>query len=164
MFDDLVWRLFFISMNNALLKIAEIQLAYRNTVKPSERIKINRPVDAYNVFLETWNMNTIELVEEFKILLLNRANKVLGLAEISSGGITCVTIDIRLVFAVALKAAATSLICCHNHPSGNLKAGREDSGITERLREAGRLLDISVDDHIIITRDGYYSFAEQGEL
>lgn len=151
-------------MDNPLLKITEIQLTYRNTVKPSERIKINRPADAYNIFLETWNLDTIELVEQFKIILLNRANKVLGLAEISSGGITCVTIDIRLVFAVALKAGATSFICCHNHPSGNLKVGREDRGLTERLKEAGRLLDISVDDHIIITNEGYYSFAENGEL
>lgn len=151
-------------MNEPLLKVTEIQLTYRNRIKPADRIKINRPADAYNVFLSNWNMHTIELVEQFKIILLNRANKVLGLAEISSGGITCVTIDIRLVFAVALKAGATSLICCHNHPSGNLKAGKEDRNLTERLREAGRLLDIPVDDHIIITMEGYYSFAENGEL
>jgi DNA repair protein RadC len=67
-------------------------------------------------------MDTIELVEQFEVILLNRANKVLGLAEISSGGITCVTIDIHLVFAVALKAGATSFICCHNNPSGNFES------------------------------------------
>ncbi len=145
---------------NPLLQVTEIELVYRNKVKASDRIKVANADAAYDVFMAHWNMDTIELVEEFKILLLNRNNKVLGLVNIGVGGINCVLVDVRIVMAACLKAAATSLICCHNHPSGNLTPSNHDKEFTKKLLQAGELLDIKLNDHIIITKEGYCSIED----
>jgi len=97
-------------------------------------------------------------------MLLNKACKVLGIVTISQGGICGTVVDLRLLFAIALKACATSIIVAHNHPSANLTPSNNDIAITERIRQAGRILDIELRDHFIITEEGYYSFAEEGKL
>lgn len=153
-----------VTMDIDYSKVTEVELIYRNTMRPSERLKITRPVNAYKLFHSTWDMDRIEFVEQFKVMLLNRSGRVLGISEISSGGMNCVCVDLRLVFATALKAAASSIICCHNHPSGSLAISSQDMMLTEKLRQAGKLLDIAVDDHIILTGEGYVSFAEEGML
>jgi len=106
-------------------------------------------------------------IEEFKILLLNRANRVIGCYEVSSGG-TCGTVaDPKVIFAVALKCCATSIILAHNHPSGNLKPSQADILLSQKLKAGGRLLEIEVLDHIILSPEinsdkPYYSFADEG--
>ena len=140
---------------NPLLQVTEIELVYRNKIKASDRIKVANADAAYDVFLANWNMDTIELVEEFKVLLLNRNNRVLGLVTIGIGGITCVLVDVRLIMAACLKAAATKFICCHNHPSGNLAPSNHDKEYTKKLKQAGELLDIQLVDHLIITKEGF---------
>jgi len=95
---------------------------------------------------------------------LNHAHKALGIYEISSGGIAGTVVDLRLIFSAALKANATSLMMIHNHPSGNLTASEADKQITQKVKEAGRLLDITLLDSLIITTESYYSFADQGAL
>ena len=102
--------------------------------------------------------------EQFKILLLNRANKVLGIYEVSTGGMSGTVADPKLIFATALKACASSIILSHNHPSGNLKPSNADLQLTQKVKEGGKLLDIEVYDHIILTTEGYYSFADEGQL
>src|SRR4030095_696152 len=149
---------------NGMYQVAEIELIYKSKVKPSERPQINTSRDGYNVFLKSWDENKIELVEEFKILLLNRNNKVLGIYELSTGGISGTIADPRLVFTAALKANAVSIVLCHNHPSGNLKPSRQDEELTQKMKSAGQFLDIKVLDHIIITAESYYSFADEGLL
>lgn len=147
--------------DNPLLQVTEIELVYRNKVKGSDRIKVANAAAAYDVFMANWNMDTIELVEEFKVLLLNRNNRVLGLVPIFMGGITCVVVDVRLVMATALKAAATGFICCHNHPSGNfINPSKHDKEFTKKLQQAGELLDIQLIDHLIITKEGYCSIED----
>lgn len=102
--------------------------------------------------------------EEFWILLLNRANKVLRKFPVSTGGLTGTVADQRVIFKKALDATACGIILAHNHPSGSSKPSQSDIQITRRMAEAGRIIDIPILDHIIITETGYYSFADDGML
>ena len=145
--------------------IAEVQLIYKSKVKASDRMKITCSRDAYKIFMENWNPDIIEFVEEFKILLMNRSNSVLGILEISKGGISGTVTDVRLIYQGAIKANASGIIVCHNHPSGNLNPSESDTKITHKIKEAGNLMDIQLLDHLIITTDdSYYSFADNGIL
>jgi DNA repair protein RadC len=102
--------------------------------------------------------------EEFWIVLLNRANRVIGKVKISSGGVSGTVVDAKIVFRKALEERATSIILCHNHPSGNLRPSQADIDLTKKLKNAGQNLDISVLDHLIISEKGYFSFADEGLL
>ena len=143
--------------------IAEVQLIYKSKVKTSERLKISCSRDAYKIFLDNWNQETIEFLESFKVLLMNRSNSVLGIIEVSKGGISGTVTDVRVVFQAAIKANASGIICSHNHPSGNLNPSESDNRITQKIKEAGNILDIQLLDHIILGTEGnYYSFADNG--
>jgi len=102
--------------------------------------------------------------EEFWILLLSRSNKVIAKELISKGGVSGTLADPKIIFHVALQHQASTVILAHNHPSNNRKPSREDITLTKRLCEAGNILDIKVVDHLIITDDGYLSFADEGLL
>ena len=102
------------------------------------------------------------LHEEFWVLYLNNANKVIHKAQLSKGGITGTIVDVRLIFKLALEHNATAIILSHNHPSGKLVASDADREITKKLTFAGEQLDIKVLDHIIITEKGYLSFQDEG--
>lgn len=102
--------------------------------------------------------------EEFWVLFLNRRNKVMDKQKLSQGGMTGTVIDVRLVLKSALEKHATSLIFCHNHPSGNLEPSDADKRITRQLKEAAALMDIPVIDHLIVTQSGFFSFADEGLL
>lgn len=143
-------------------QVAEIQLTYKSNVKPSLRPKITSSKDAHAVFIETWNDTKIELLEQFKVLFTNRANKVLGILELSTGGVSGTVADPKLIFAAAIKAAASGIILSHNHPSGNLQPSQADIDLTRKIKEGGKLLEIQLLDHIIITTEGYFSFADEG--
>ncbi len=145
-------------------RVAEVELVYKTKVKASERPKINTVKECYKLLKELWNEDTIEMQEEFKVMLLNRANKVIGVYEASSGGLTGTVADPRLILAVAIKSLAVSIILSHNHPSGNLKPSRADEELTQKIKVAASYHDIKVIDHIIITSEGYYSFADEGLL
>lgn len=144
-------------------QLAEVQVSYRTNVKPSERRKVTCSQDAAEIFSEIWS-NTLEFKESAYMLLLNRANQVIGYYKISEGGIAGTVIDVKVVFSVALKTLASGIILGHNHPSGNLKASTEDVHITKKISEAAKLFDISLCDHLILTEEGYYSFADEGLL
>jgi len=143
-------------------KVSEIQMYYKPELKASERPKINSSKSAYNVILSAWDPRKIEFLEQFKVVLLNQAYRVLGIYELSSGGITGTIVDVRLVFSAALKANATALMIVHNHPSGNLTPSEADKNITRKISDAGKLLDIALVDSLIITAEGYFSFADEG--
>jgi DNA repair protein RadC len=144
------------------MEISEIQVSYSNL--NSKRQKIKDSQTSYNVFINYWSKSTIELQEEFKVLLLNRNNEVLGIYPLSKGGVSGTVVDVKLVFSVALKCNASSLIVAHNHPSCSLKPSQADKNLTEKLKLAGNYLDIKLLDHIIITKNDYYSFADNGIL
>jgi len=143
--------------------ISEVKLIYKSKVKSSERIQVSSSKDAFDIFLKTWDPDTIEHIEEFKLLLLNRANKVLGIASLSKGGLNGTVTDIRIVLQYAIKANASGIIVCHNHPSGNLKPSESDITLTRKLKESALLMDINLLDHLIITPDEkYFSLADEG--
>jgi DNA repair protein RadC len=145
--------------------IAEVSLIYRSKVKASDRPQIKCSQDAYKIFLDHWNQDIIEFVEEFKVLLMNRANSVLGIMEVSKGGISGTVTDVRIILQAAIKANASGIIVCHNHPSGNINPSESDTRLTQKIREAGQLMDIQLLDHLIITTENkYYSFADNGLL
>jgi DNA repair protein RadC len=148
----------------AWTKVAEVELVYKTTVKASERPQIKSSSETYEILREVWDKSKLEFQEEFKVLLLNRANKVLGLYALSIGGLTGTMADPRLVMAAAVKSLSVAIILCHNHPSGNLKPSKADEELTQKIKAAACLLDIKVLDHIIITSEGYYSFADEGLL
>lgn len=102
--------------------------------------------------------------EEFWVLLLNRANNIIGKHQISKGGLAGTVVDSKVIFKLALEASASGIIMCHNHPSGNHKPSDADLSLTKRIVEAGKVLDISVLDHLIIAGELYYSFADEGKL
>lgn len=102
--------------------------------------------------------------EEFWIIYLNNANKIQLKTQMSKGGITGTLVDARLVFKRALELSATSLILCHNHPSGTLKPSASDISLTNKIKKGGEVLDIKILDHIIVTENSYFSFADEGIL
>lgn len=152
------------SINENKWAVAEIQISYSSRIKPSERPQIKTSKSAYDILFSTWDKNRIELVEQFKVLILNRANKAIGIFEVSTGGLSGTVADPKLIFAIALKAGASGIILCHNHPSGNLAASKSDMDLTKKIKDGGRILEIQVLDHIIITSEKYYSFADEGLL
>lgn len=150
--------------NQALNQVSEITLTYRPQIRPQERPKVTTSKEAYDILLSSWDKGKIEFIEEFKVILLNTRKKVLGIYTVSTGGIKECLVDTKLVFASALLGCATDIILAHNHPSGNKMPSAQDLHLTRKLSEVGKLLDIKVEDHIIVTVDGYYSFADEGVL
>jgi DNA repair protein RadC len=142
--------------------ITEVDLIYRNKQKVSERPKIKSSLEAYDILRKTWDENKIELLEQFKIVLLDRNGSCIGLATVASGGMSSCAVDLKIAFATALKARATSIILAHNHPSGNLQQSAADEKLTTQFENAGKILDLPVLDHLIITKDGYTSLADIG--
>jgi DNA repair protein RadC len=134
-----------------MYKAAEVKLTYITKVKASHRIPIKTAEDAAGLFFMVWDWSTIEHVEEVKMIMLNRANRVLGVAHLTKGGLNGSIIDTRVILQYAIKANASAVILAHNHPSGNLEASDADKRITERVREALKLVEIQLLDHLILT-------------
>jgi len=152
-------------MKTLQITIAEVKLVYRTKVKASERLQIKCSKDAFDIFMGSWDLDSIEHVEEFKLMLLTRSNKVLGIASISKGGINGTVTDIRIILQYAIKSNASGIIICHNHPSGNLQPSESDQAITRKIKDSGLLMDVQLLDHLIITaEDSYYSFADNGSV
>jgi DNA repair protein RadC len=143
-----------------LPQVAEIKISYH----PSKGDKpvMHSSIDAFNFFKGFYMGETICLQEQFAAMYLNRANKVLGATILSVGGITGTVVDIRLTMSIALKCAATSILLCHNHPSGNLQPSKADIELTNKIKQAAELFDIKLIEHLIITSESYYSFADEG--
>ncbi|MNJ95310.1 hypothetical protein D3C87_130200 [compost metagenome] len=142
--------------------VAEVELIYKNQVKPALRPMVTNASSTYQMFLNSWDLGKIELQEHFKVMLLNQGNKVLGIFSMSAGGVSATVVDRKLIFATALKANASKIILAHNHPSGSLRPSTSDIDLTKMIVTAGKILEITVLDHLIITREGYYSFADEG--
>ena len=145
-----------------LSNISEIKISYIPKFKNKDLPKINSSLTASKLVKQNWD--DIDYYESFAILLLNRANKVLGMRTISTGGISGTVVDPKLIFQAALKANASGIILVHNHPSGNIQASEADKKITNKIISGGKLLDITVLDHLIITSDNYLSFADENLL
>jgi len=143
----------------AITIIAALELGRRRKLADSpETSKITGSAEVFNLmhgFLADLSH------EEFWIILLNRSNRIIEKRKISQGGITGTVTDIRMILKMAIENLATSMILCHNHPSGNLQPSDADVSITRRLKESASLMDIALLDHIIVTGRGYFSFADE---
>lgn len=146
----------------AITIIAALELGRRR--KEIDVVKNRTITSSGDVYKEMIPVLMDKVVEEFWVLLLNRANVVIRKIQISKGGISGTVVDPKIVFKSALEYLASSLILVHNHPSGTLKPSKEDIHITGQLKEAGKVLDIPVLDHLIFTDNGYVSFADEGLL
>jgi DNA repair protein RadC len=111
-----------------------------------------------------FNKDTFDWTEEMILLCLNRANKPIGYYKVSTGGVAGTICDAKVIYTIALNATATSIILSHNHPSGNLTPSEADKKVTKQIKAAGELLEIKLLDHLILTDEGFYSFADEGEL
>ena len=133
----------------------------RKSAEIMESPKIRSSNDVYSIF----NPLLADLThEEFWLLYLNRSNKILSRHKLSQGGISGTITDVRLIIKKAIELLASSIIICHNHPSGNLDPSEADTRITQKIKEAAGYFDISLLDHIIVTDNGYYSYADNGAL
>lgn len=144
----------------AISIVAALELGRRRKeTKIAKREKITTSKDVY----ELMRPSMMDLPhEEFWMLMLNRANSVIKKELISRGGIAGTVVDSKLIFKTALENYACSIIICHNHPSGNLKPSEQDIKITKNIKEAGKIMEIQLLDHLIITESGFYSFADEG--
>lgn len=146
------------------MNISEIEVSFKPQIKAKERTTVRSSKDAFRAFLFKWDEGLVNYQEEFKVMLLNNANHVLGILDLAKGSMDTVTVDLKILLATVLKASAKKIILAHNHPSGNLNPSPDDRQLTARIKEASKLLDIQVCDHLVITNDDYYSFADNGEI
>lgn len=150
--------------SNDWTKVAEIEIVYRTKVKPSQRPKITSSAEAYQLLINNWDANLVELQEQMKVVLFNMRKGVLGIYTCSSGGISGTVADPRLIIAAAVKSGACAIMLSHNHPSGDIQPSHADKCLTYKIKEALRYFDIVLLDHLIISREQYYSFADEGVL
>lgn len=143
-------------------QIAEVSLAYKSTVPVDSLPTITSPEEAAAYLRTIWNDDLLELKEEFILIMLDNQKQVIGWNLVSSGGATATIVDMASIFQVALLGKAKSLILSHNHPSNNSTPSVADIQLTKRAVEAGRLLGISIDDHLIIYRSGFTSLRNRG--
>ncbi|MGG5209811.1 JAB domain-containing protein [Chryseobacterium sp. MIQD13] len=142
-------------------QISEIQVSYSPNIIGT---MVSTSELSYKVALNNWNLSTIEMFEEAKVMFLNNALKVIGIYSLSKGGISSSVVDIRLILSIALKSISTHIILIHNHPSTSLTPSKADMDITSKLKTACGFLEIKLLDHLIINKESYYSFADEGLL
>ena len=145
----------------AMVLMATFELGRRRSLVANREIIINCSEKTYQYFKPILaDLN----IEEFHVLLLNQRNKLIKSVKISQGGISSTSVDIRLIFKAALDFYATKIILVHNHPSGNLTPSVQDNEMTARIVDLGKMIEINVLDHLIITNNGYFSYADKNLL
>ena len=145
----------------AITILAACELGRRRAVEQPERRQVRSASQAYDYF---YPLMRDLAVEEFHVLLLNQSSVVIDSVRIGVGGLTETVVDVRVIMREALLKRATTLILCHNHPSGNLRPSVYDDRLTRQVQEAAKLLNLNLVDHVIFTDHGYYSYADEGRL
>lgn len=148
-------------MNTYKSNLEKISLVKEKT--DFKRVKVTSSKDAKDV-IKQFYFDDIEIFESMFILLLNRSNNTIGYAKISQGGTAGTVVDIKIVAKYALESLASSVILAHNHPSGRLEASNADKKITEKIKKGLEIFDIRLLDHLILTKESYFSFADEGIL
>lgn len=142
--------------------VAEVKLSYSTKIKASDRVRLTNPRDVYSVLNLVYADYSVDHIEHFVVVLLDRANKVLGYGVASIGGVNSTVVDLRVVFQFAILGNATGIIVSHNHPSGEVNPSEEDKNMTKKLIKGCEILGFAFVDHVIYTKDKYFSFAEEG--
>ena len=144
------------------MRAEEVKAVYKTAYKKSKLTTIVDSKDTYNYLHGVYDMETVDYCESLYILLLNRANKILGWQLIGVGGTTGVTVDIKKVLVGGLITNASAIILTHNHPSGNINPSGADNLLTRKIAEACKSVDLVLIDHIIYTTESYYSYKDNG--
>ena len=144
------------------IKLPELKIKVKAT--KGDEFYIKNSDDIVNVLRSIFNADTLLWTEEFILVCLNRAHKVIGYYKVGAGGFSGVVCDVKVIMTMALQSSASCLIVAHNHPSGNLKPSDNDRKMTDKINRACKIFDINLLDHIILTESSYYSFAEEGQL
>ena len=147
---------------NDLYNVSEVKLTYESNNTRKKKLKVKSSENIFELMVRNWEQ--IEYRESFKILLLDISNQVLGINTVSIGGISKSIVDIKMILQGALLANASAIVAVHNHPSGNVRPSSVDDTITLRIKQATEIMDISLLDHLIITKDEYYSYADEDKL
>lgn len=142
--------------------VNEIKLSYSRKGNCERSIASSR--DAMEIFREHFDADELDYRESFFALYLNQANKVLGIKKISESGISSTLVDVRIVLQAALLCNASGIIVAHNHPSGNLNPSSSDIKMTTQIKEACKVMNMTLLDHVILTSDSHYSFADDGMI
>lgn len=145
------------------MKAAEVTINYSCKIPVKDRYKVTKSEQAVDYMRPIFSP-FMEHHEEFYVLLMNRANQVLGIHKVGQGGLSGTIVDVKIIFQAALLANASAMILFHNHPSGHTKPSDADDATSKKVLEAGRLLEIKVLDHCIMTQEGYYSYADEGHI
>jgi len=145
-------------------ELAELKVTYKRRLPRKRPSTLSGVVQAEDFLRTIWDEETMDLREEFVVVCLDASLTVLGWVRLHVGGLDASTVDARLVFGVALKAASSGLLVAHNHPSGKVEPSEQDKALTRRLRQGARLLGLRFVDHLILGREGSYSFASTGTL
>ena len=150
-------------LNEQISKAAEIKVVYKTKVKASDRPVITCSQNAVEV-LRPFYEDYMELKEAFHVIYLNRANRVIAVIRISEGSTTATTVDAKHIMQPAILLNATGMILCHNHPSGNLKPSEADNHLTKTMKDICKMFDIQLLDHVILTPESFYSYADEAEI
>lgn len=147
-------------------QIAEVKLSYfpdNFNIKNRPTVTTSRQV--YEALFNFWDKTQIAYRESFKVVLLNRANRIIGIMNLSEGGQAATIVDPKMVLQSAILAHASSIILAHNHPSGNTEPSEADISLTQKIKQGAAFLDIKLLDHIILTpEESYFSFADMGKI
>ncbi|KJJ39870.1 JAB domain-containing protein [Aequorivita vladivostokensis] len=144
-------------------KMYEVGIVYKRPLFDTMPV-IKNSCDAHTVLSELIDYDLVDFKEYFWVLLLTKSNRVLGFSQIGMGDTAGVVVNVKEIFQLALKTNASGIILCHNHPSGNLTSSKPDRTLTEKIKIAGNIFSIQLVDHIIITREGFYSLADNGDI
>ena len=147
---------------NTKTKIPFIKVSYERTQDTGPQL--SRSEDVYQYCLQISDMDVIDLYEQFICIYLDRRNRVIGIRELNTGTVSCTVVNVSLLFAIAIQSNCSSIILAHNHPSGNVKPSDQDNKLTERICQIAKLFSIQVLDHLVISKDHYYSYSDEGEL
>lgn len=150
---------------DTIYQVSEVKLTYKNKVKLSQRPMIKSSKDIYTLLVgRIFDSEIMEYRESLKVVFLNRVGKVLGFHTVSIGGTGECSADIKIIMQAAILANATGIILSHNHPSGNLKPSAQDDLLTQKVSQVCKLMEIAFLDHIIVSSESYYSYADEGRL
>lgn len=146
-----------------VFQVAEIEVSYIPS-RVGDAIRVSSSHECFEVFMDFWNLKTIQYRETFCAMYLNRAKRVIGIHEHSVGGSSSTVVDVKQLLGVALVANASCIIIAHNHPSGILKPSQADIDLTMKVKEACQFMELTLLDHLIINDHTYYSFADEGTI
>lgn len=151
-------------MKQKTSRIPKIKVSFTPKKCITSRIAIHSSKDAYTALMNIYDMNTIHLYEEFIVLYLDRRNRIMGWRKIGQGNCAGVVVNLQLIFGIAVQSSTSAIIISHNHPSNFTKPSQQDKDMTSKIRDGCKLFDMKLLDHLIVTADSFYSFADEGEI